>query len=63
MNARKEIRDHLLIRKMKRWRDIARCPLISAKVPTWRARKNFWALCKAHPDLAKRLGFSATSVF
>jgi hypothetical protein len=39
MNARLEIRDHLLVKKMKRWLSIARCPLINPKIPTWRARK------------------------
>ena len=63
MNAREEIRDHLRIKMMRYWLDIARCPLFNTKVPTWRARKNFWALCKRHPDLARRCGFNPTSVF
>ena len=63
MNARKEIQDHLLVKKMKYWLGIARCPLINTRVPTWRARKNFWHLCKKHPDLAKRLGLTEVSVF
>src|SRR5438309_10378091 len=63
MNARKEIRDHLLAARMKRWLDIARCPLVNLRCPTWRARKNFWALQKRYPDLARRLGLTETSVF
>ena len=33
---------HLLVRRMKYWRDLARCLLMNVRVPTWRARKNFW---------------------
>lgn len=63
MNARTEIKDALLVQRMKHWLDIARCPLINTKVPTWKARKNFWALCKRHPDLAQTHGYGPTSVF
>ena len=34
MNARKEIRDHLIAVRMKVWLDIARCPIMNTKVPT-----------------------------
>jgi hypothetical protein len=63
MNARIEIRDYLLVKKMKRWLSIARCPLINPKIPTWRARKNYWALQKKHGALAAAHGLTATSVF
>ena len=58
MNARKEIRDHLIAAHMKRWLDIARCPIMNTRVPTWKARKNFWSLCRKHPKIAARLGFT-----
>jgi hypothetical protein len=63
MNARREIRDALLIRRMKYWRGIARCPLLNPRIPTWRARKNFWALLRKHGALAAANGLTATSVF
>ncbi|MGD1215845.1 MAG: hypothetical protein ABR861_12755 [Terriglobales bacterium] len=63
MNARKEIREHLIAARMKYWLNVARMPLMNTKCPTWRARKNFWALQKRYPDLAKRLGFTEASVF
>jgi hypothetical protein len=63
MNARQEIREHLIAERMQYWRMVARCPLISTNCPRWRARKNFWALLKRYPDLARRLGLSARSVF
>ena len=58
MNARKEIRDHLIAVRMKVWLDIARCPIMNTKVPTWKARKNFWSLCRKHPEIATRLGYT-----
>jgi hypothetical protein len=63
MNARKEIRDYLLASRMKHWLQIARCPIMNTKIPTWRARKNFWALVRKHPEIAARLGLSEVSVF
>src|SRR6266404_1285078 len=58
MNARKEIRTHLVAARMKVWLDIARCPILNTGVPTWRARKNFWSLCRKHPEIASRLGYT-----
>src|SRR5438128_626668 len=58
MNARQEIRDHVIAVRMRRWLDIARCPLINTKMPTWKARKNFWSLCRKHPEIATRLGYT-----
>jgi hypothetical protein len=63
MNARPEIRNHLLIRRMRRWLAIARWPMINPRIPMWRARKNFWSLIKRHPALAAQHGLTATSVF
>jgi hypothetical protein len=63
MNARSEIRDHLLVRRMKYWLQIARYPRINTQVPTWRARKNFRALQRKHEALAAAHGLTATSVF
>src|SRR5207244_11138817 len=58
MNARKEIRDYLIAARMKVWLDIARCQMMNTRVPTWRARKNFWSLCRNHPEIAARLAYS-----
>ena len=63
MNARPEIREHLIAERMQRWLMIARHPFVGKGCPKWRARKNFWALQKRHPELAKRLGLTAASVF
>jgi hypothetical protein len=63
MNCRQEIRGHLLAEKMRFWLMVARTPSIKPHIPKWRARKNFWALQKRHPELAKRLGLTAASVF
>ena len=63
MNAREEIRDALLVRKMNHWLLIARHPFVRKNCPTWRARKNFWNLVRKHEALAARHGLTATSVF
>ena len=63
VNARKEIRDAILVRRMRYWLDIALCPLLDTQVPPWKARKNFWALQKKHSALAAAHGLRATSVF
>jgi hypothetical protein len=54
MNARNEIRDHLIAARMQHWLQIARCPLVNLRCPTWRARKNFWALQKRYPEYEQR---------
>jgi hypothetical protein len=48
---------------MRYWMNIARWPMINTAVPTWRARKNFWALVRRHPVLAAQNHLSVTSVF
>src|SRR5438132_8989271 len=58
MNAREQIRDHLIAARMKVWLDIARCPIMNTRVPTWKARKNFWSLCRRHPEIAACLGYT-----
>jgi hypothetical protein len=62
MNARMEIRDALIVRKMRRWQTIALYPSAGKGCPAWRARKNYWALQRKHAALAARHGLIATSV-
>jgi hypothetical protein len=47
---------------MHYWLMVARTPLINTKCPTWRARRNFWHLCRKYPDLSQRLGLDELSV-
>lgn len=63
MNCREQIREHLIAERMRHWLMIARHPFVGKGCPKWRARKNFWALVKRYPDLAKRLGLTEVSVF
>jgi len=62
MNARQEIRQILVAKKMRRWAMIARCPLY-ASCPPARARKNYWRLYARYPEIAVRLGLTALSVY
>ena len=63
MNCREQIREHLIAERMRRWLMIARHPFLGRGCPKWQARKNYWALVKRYPDLAKRLGLTEVSVF
>ncbi len=63
MRARPEIRPHLIAQRMKRWLDIARCPLVDLRVPTWRARRNYRTLVRKHPEIATALGYTETLSF
>jgi hypothetical protein len=63
MNAREEIRNALLLKRMTHWLLRARCPQINPRVPVWGARKNFWSLVRRYPALAAAHGLTATSVF
>lgn len=62
MNARPEIRDALLVQRMKHWL-IRATSFSSSNCPKWRAKKNFWALVRKHRALAERNGLRETSVF
>jgi hypothetical protein len=62
MNARKEIRDALVIKKMRRWVLVARYPSVGKGCPVWRARKNYWSLIRKHRALAERHGLRETDV-
>jgi hypothetical protein len=63
MRARPELVEIIIEKRILRWCRIARMPDIDPQCPPWRARKNFWRLCKTYPETAKRLGLCATSVY
>jgi hypothetical protein len=63
MNARPEIRNALLVKRMNYWLIRALHPEISPRVPVWRARKNYWSLIRRHSALAARHGLRETDVF
>jgi hypothetical protein len=63
MHARPEIREILIIQKLKRWCLIAKYPAIHPSCPPSRARRNFHRLCARHPQIAAKLGMTAVSVY
>jgi hypothetical protein len=63
MHARPEIREILIVKKLRRWRMIAQYPSVDPSCPPSRARRNYWRLCAKHPKIAAKLGLSATSVY
>ena len=63
MHARPEIREILIAKKLRRWLLVAHYNFVDPTCPPARARRNFWRLCAKHPQIAARLGLSATSVY
>jgi hypothetical protein len=63
MNARPRIREILIGKTMQRWSMIARHNFIDPAYPRSRARRNFWRLLRAYPEIAARLGLNEGSVY
>jgi len=63
MHARPEIAEKLIELKLKGWCRTARRYTVDPCCPRAKARKNFWRLLKAHPEIAQRLGYTLTSVY
>jgi hypothetical protein len=63
MHARPEIREILIVKKLRRWALIAKYPAVDPSCPPSRARRNYWRLCAKHPQIASKFGLSATSVY
>jgi hypothetical protein len=63
MRASPEIRPHLIAQRMKHWLDIAQCPLVDLRVPTWRARKNYRNLVRKYPEIAVVLEYTEALSF
>ncbi len=47
---------------MHYWRKIALTPGTNPKCPPWRARRDFWFLCRKYPELSRQLGLDELSV-
>jgi hypothetical protein len=63
MNARPQVREILIVRKLQRWSAIGRCPLIDLRCPTARARKNYQCLFYRYRELAEKIGLHEWSAF
>ena len=63
MNARPQVREILIAKKMKHWWVVAKCRLIDPACPTWRARKNYARLCTKYPHIMTKLGLNEFSAF
>ena len=63
MNARPQVREVLIAAKLKRWAMIGQHPFIDATCPPARARRNFARLYARYPEIALRIGLSATSAY
>jgi hypothetical protein len=63
LNARPQIRDHLLARAMQKWALRGRYPSAYPNCRASRARKNFSRLLAKYPHIAQRLGLDAVSAY
>jgi hypothetical protein len=63
MNARPQIKDAMLVQRMKEWRMRARCPLVAKGYPAWKCRKNYLYLVRTHPTLAQRHALRESDVY
>ena len=63
MNAGPQIREAMLVQRMKEWRMRATCPLLAKGYPAWKCRKNYLSLVRAHPLLAQRVGLRESDVY
>jgi hypothetical protein len=63
MNARPQVREILIRKKMRRWWMIATCPLTDPTCPTARAKKNYARLCARYPSIMKSLGLNDWSAY
>ena len=62
MNVRPELKEAVLLQRMKFWLLRARYGPIG-NCSKSRGKKNFWALVRRHRALAERYGFRETDVF
>ena len=63
MNARPQLRQHLLARKMQRWALIGSYPSAYPNCSASRARRNFSRLLAKYPQIAERLGLTPLSAY
>ena len=63
MHVKDENRPYLIAARMKRWLEIVRTPLLDLRCPTWKARRNYLALVRRHPEIAALLGYTEALSF
>jgi len=63
MHARPEICRILIAKKLRRWLMIAKCNFIDPTCPASRARRNYWRLLRAYPEVGARLNLHIASVY
>ena len=63
MNARPQVRELLLAKKLQRWALIGAHPTAFPNVSPSRARRNFSRLLAKYPELAKRLRLDVLSAY
>jgi hypothetical protein len=62
MRARPEIRNALLVEKMKYWLQVAKMPYLNKRVSQSYARRRYWALVRKHPTVAAAAKLTETTI-
>jgi hypothetical protein len=63
MHARPEIRQVLIIKKLKRWLLIVQHPSVDRTCPPSLARRNYWRLLAKYPEIGALLELNIGSVY
>jgi hypothetical protein len=63
MHARPEIKEILVANKLRRWILLAKYSFVDPTCSPARARRNYWRLLRAYPEIGARLKLSETSVY
>ena len=63
MNARPQVKEILVARKLQRWARIGQCNYIEPSYPRGRARKNYSRLFRRYKEIAARMGLHEFSAY
>ncbi len=63
MHARPEIKEILVAKKLRRWILVAKYSFVDPTCSPARARRNYWRLLRAHPEVGARLKLTVLSVY
>ena len=62
MRARPEIRNALLVEKMKHWLNVARMPYLNKGISRSYARRRYWTLVRKYPAIAAAARLTETTI-
>jgi hypothetical protein len=63
MNARRQVKEILVSKKMRKWCLIGQHPNVYPDCPAWKARKNYQRLFYRYRELAEKIGLHECSAY